>query len=122
MALAVPLSRFTSPVGGGSAFFVRRLRAFMTIRYKTWRRIARVGSIIAVPFALFLFVRPHWGVWTHRLEIVSYIVLFSFAGAGALLAILTRVGVVRMIYSDAEKQSISYMMSKQRDSDDNPAA
>ena len=94
----------------------------MTIRYKTWRRITRVGSIIAVPFALFLFVRPHWGVWTHRLEIISYVVLFSFAGAGALLAILTRVGVVRMIYSDAEKQSISYMMSKQRDSDDNPAA
>jgi len=94
----------------------------MTIRYKTWRRITRVGSIIAVPIALFLFVRPHWGVWTHRLEIVSYIILFSFAGAGALLAILTRVGVVRIIYSDAEKQSISYMMSKQRDSDDNPAA
>ena len=94
----------------------------MTIRYQTWRRITRVGSIIAVPFALFLFVRPHWGVWTHQLEITSYIVLFSFAGAGALLAILTRVGVVRMIYSDADKHSISYMMSKQKDSDDKPAA
>jgi hypothetical protein len=30
LALAVPLSRFTSPVGGGSAFFVRRLRDTMT--------------------------------------------------------------------------------------------
>ena len=29
MALAVPLSRFTSQVGGGSAFFVRRLRTIM---------------------------------------------------------------------------------------------
>ena len=29
MALSVPLSRFTSRVGGGSAFFVRRLRAVM---------------------------------------------------------------------------------------------
>ena len=28
MALAVPLSRFTSRVGGGSAFYVRRARAF----------------------------------------------------------------------------------------------
>ena len=28
MALSVPLSRFTSRVGGGSAFFVRPLRAF----------------------------------------------------------------------------------------------
>ena len=29
MALAVPLSRFTPLVGGGSAFFVRRIRASM---------------------------------------------------------------------------------------------
>jgi len=94
----------------------------MTIRYQTWRRFTRIGSVLAVPFVLILFVRPHWGVWSHRLEIVSYIVLFSFAGAGALLAILTRVGVVRMIYSEAEKQSISYMMSNQKDSDDKPAA
>ena len=32
MALAVPLSRFTQRVGGGSAFFVRPLRTFMTKR------------------------------------------------------------------------------------------
>ena len=31
MALAVPLSRFTSRVGGGSAFFVRPLRDFMRV-------------------------------------------------------------------------------------------
>src|SRR5271168_5305684 len=29
LALSVPLSRFTSQVGGGSAFFVRRLHTFM---------------------------------------------------------------------------------------------
>jgi len=29
-----------------------------------------------------------------------------------LLAILTRVGVVRMIYSDADKQSMGYKLSK----------
>lgn len=94
----------------------------MTIRYQTWRKFTRVGSIVVIPFVLFLFLRPRWGVWSHPLEIASYIVLFSFAGAGALLAILTRVGVVRMIYSDADKQSISYMMSKQKDSDDKPAS
>ena len=81
-----------------------------------------MGSILAIPFALFLFFRPDFGAWTHTLKIVSYIVLFSFAGSGALLAIFTRVGIVRMIYSDADKQSMSYMMSKQRDSDDKPAA
>jgi hypothetical protein len=121
----------------------------MKIRYQTWRRITRVGSILAVPFGLFLLLRPHWGIWSHRLEIVSYIILFSLAGTGALLAILTRVGIVRMIYSDAEKQSMDYRLSKigaeleksqgrgfagsyyedlgvkppkQRDSDDKPAA
>ncbi len=31
LALAVPLSRFTPRVGGGSAFFVRRLRAYDTL-------------------------------------------------------------------------------------------
>jgi len=94
----------------------------MTIRYQKWRRFARVGSIVVIPFVLFLFFRPHWGAWSRRLEIISYIVLFSLAGAGALLATLTRVGVVRMIYTDADKQSISYMMSRQKDSDDKPAA
>ncbi len=31
LALSVPLSRFTSRVGGGSAFFVRQLRAYDTL-------------------------------------------------------------------------------------------
>ena len=31
MALAVPLSRFSSRVGGGSAFFVRRFTTFMSL-------------------------------------------------------------------------------------------
>jgi predicted nucleic acid-binding Zn-ribbon protein len=31
LAVSVPLSRFTSPVGGGSAFFVRRLIAVVII-------------------------------------------------------------------------------------------
>ena len=84
----------------------------MTIRYQTWRRFTRVGSILALPCGLFLFVRPSWGIWNRRLEIISYIILFSLAGTGALLAILTRAGVIRMIYSDADKQSIGYKMSK----------
>ena len=84
----------------------------MTIRYQIWRRFTRVASIVVIPFVLFLFLRPDWGVWSHRLEIISYIVLFSGAGVGALLAILTRVGVVRMIYSDADKQRMYYRMSK----------
>jgi len=33
LALAVPLSRFTPRVGGGSAFFVRRHRAFEILAF-----------------------------------------------------------------------------------------
>jgi hypothetical protein len=38
LALAVPLSRFTSRVGGGSAFFVRRLthHIIMDTKYNKW--------------------------------------------------------------------------------------
>jgi hypothetical protein len=61
---------------------------------------------------LFLFVRPDWGVWSHWLKISAYIFLFSLGGSGALLAILMRVGIVRMIYSDNDKQSMPYRMSK----------
>ena len=46
MALAVPLSRFTSRVGGGSAFFVRRQTTRMEI--KTTLPEADVEQILAV--------------------------------------------------------------------------
>ena len=36
MALSVPLSRFTSRVGGGSAFFVRRMRHSVSFRLLVW--------------------------------------------------------------------------------------
>ena len=84
----------------------------MIIRYQTWRRVTRVGSILAFPVVLFLFVRPDWGVWTHRLEIATYIFMFSLGGLGALLAVLTRVGIVRIIYSESDKQSKDYRLAK----------
>jgi hypothetical protein len=51
-------------------------------------------------------------VWSHRLEIGAIILLFSLAGCGALLAILIRVGLVQMIYSDDDKHTRSYKISK----------
>ena len=41
MALSVPLSRFTSRVGGGSAFFVRRLRATLLMKKKPKTKAVR---------------------------------------------------------------------------------
>jgi hypothetical protein len=84
----------------------------MTIRYQMWRKFVRVGSILALPFALFLFMRPDWGVWSRWLTVAAYIFLFSLGGAGALLAILTRTGIIQMIYSDGDKQSMHYKIAK----------
>jgi hypothetical protein len=36
LALAVPLSRFTSRVGGGSAFYVRGLRTSLKTKFAAW--------------------------------------------------------------------------------------
>jgi hypothetical protein len=43
LALSVPLSRFTSRVGGGSAFFVRRLAHFMRISH-----YITIGAVVLV--------------------------------------------------------------------------
>ncbi len=53
MALAVPLSRFTSQVGGGSAFFVRHQRVAMTkqefiSKVQAFKNISAKGAIVAV--------------------------------------------------------------------------
>ena len=48
MALSVPLSRFTSQVGGGSAFFVRPLRAFMKFRISLVANVVLVVAVIAL--------------------------------------------------------------------------
>jgi hypothetical protein len=44
LALAVPLSRFTSRVGGGSAFYVRRHPRFM--KYRTLPIVAALAALL----------------------------------------------------------------------------
>ena len=48
MALAVPLSRFTPRVGGGSAFFVRRLHTMSNILTKRWSWLVIVLAVLWV--------------------------------------------------------------------------
>jgi hypothetical protein len=71
-----------------------------------------VGSILALPVVLFLFFRPDFGAWTHTLKILAYIFIILLGVSGALLAILTRTGIVQLIYCDADKQSLHYKMSQ----------
>jgi hypothetical protein len=51
-------------------------------------------------------------VWTHRLEIAAYVFIFSLGGLGGLLAILSRTGVIQFTYSDADKRTLTYRLSK----------
>ena len=53
MALAVPLSRFTSRIGGGSAFFVRPHYAFM--------KPSRAIALVALGLLIGFFVGWHFG-------------------------------------------------------------
>ena len=58
MALAVPLSRFTSRAGGGSAFYVRHHYVFMTNQAFVYTYATSVGTFRIQPhkdrFALFI--------------------------------------------------------------------
>ena len=65
MALAVPLSRFTSQVGGGSAFFVRRLAHMKSFHPKWFIGLLLIALIVcAVSCGMFGMFRPHDYDWS----------------------------------------------------------
>jgi hypothetical protein len=57
MALSVPLSRFTSRVGGGSAFFVRQNRPLSLMTLKKVSLFAAIGLAVYVGMLLFQQIR-----------------------------------------------------------------
>src|SRR5208282_249811 len=64
LALSVPLSRFTSQVGGGSAFFVRPLDTFMKTKIIIVWSVIALLTIVAV---LEVFdLHPHIEYGHHR--------------------------------------------------------
>jgi hypothetical protein len=77
----------------------------MKIRNKTWRRYTRVGSILILPIAVILFIRPNFGAWNDTVWYGGLALMFLFAGSGALLAILMRAGVIQLTYSDEQRWS-----------------
>ena len=95
MALAVPLSRFTSRVGGGSAFFVR-LREFMTSLWIMSLGALLVGSFVAWRVARRSHGVTEWRSWFLATMVVSLgiwiIVVFRLLDApfrfGCLVSIL----------------------------------
>ena len=67
MALAVPLSRFTSRVGGGSAFFVRRIPRMDKIHRDCSCRLA-IGLLLSIVLVLpvSIAIGPDCFVWYAR--------------------------------------------------------
>jgi hypothetical protein len=61
---------------------------------------------------LFLFVQPDVGAWSRPLEIASYLFIFSLGGLGGLVAILLRAGVVEFCYSEADRHTLTYRLSR----------
>jgi hypothetical protein len=82
LALSVPLSRFTSLVGGGSAFFVRPLRTHEEItkhRGISWSRIGGAGYFPHtvgeyIPFRWF----PEFVGWWKRDDLGRNFMRFEF--------------------------------------------
>ena len=74
MALAVPLSRFTSQVAGGSAFYVRPLRAMnmVTLAFSLERSIHFIERTASDPN----------GYWWYVAFVVLAIVLVLFRKSG----------------------------------------
>ena len=84
----------------------------MILRFKTWQRFTKVGCILAVPAVTLLFVQPDVGPWSRPLEIGAYVFIFSLGGLGGLIAILLRAGVVEFRYSEADRRTLTYRLSK----------
>jgi hypothetical protein len=59
LALSVPLSRFTPQVGGGSAFYVRRLRASQTMKTTDTLKAAMDHPFFLLAFIAALYFIPH---------------------------------------------------------------
>ena len=75
MALAVPLSRFTSQVGGGSAFYVRpKLYARFGVTNKTMKKHIALGLVASTLFlagCCTVHKTAHWEYKTETLSVAA---------------------------------------------------
>ena len=94
MALFVPLSRFTSTVGGGSAFFVRPLRHDMNLKRPCWFILLGLlalaglgyGGMVATP-AVFHFFHSHYEkLGSQDLIVIGFGVMMGIGFYGAMIA------------------------------------
>ncbi len=94
MALAVPLSRFTPRVGGGSAFFVRPLRHDMNFKRPCWFILLGLlalaglgyGGMVATP-AVFHFFHSHYEkLGSQDLIVIGFGVMMGIGFYGAMIA------------------------------------
>ena len=89
----------------------------MTFRYSSWRWFTRVASILAIPAVAVLFIQPG-----RTFEIAAYVFVFGVGASGALVGILFRTGALRFTYTDADRRSFSYRLSRITQHDDEKGA
>jgi cytochrome b len=85
----------------------------MKIKHSVWKQCTKIGSWLALPAVLILFLYQNGSGLFHQ---VVYYVAFSFVIlcglTGAIVAILQRFGVIEFTYSEKEKQKTSFQISK----------
>jgi membrane protein implicated in regulation of membrane protease activity len=105
LALAVPLSRFTSRAGGGSAFFVRHQKHIKNMKARDWfGLIIRVVGFLLLPYSAWYLAWAVQGVFTGG-YIVAYLLQgVLFAVLGILFLCIAR-HIVRFTYPDNKNDS-----------------
>ena len=85
----------------------------MKIKHSIWERCTKVGSWLALPVVIVLFLYRNDSGLFHQ---VVYYSAFSFVIlcglAGAIVAILQRFGVIEFTYSEKDKQKTLFQISK----------
>ena len=93
MALAVPLSRFTSPVAGGSAFYVRRLTRMKKISARSIQMFV-AGALALMGFHSLIWL-PYYIVFSQSTALAGGSI---FSGLELLIGVAMLAGSERAIF------------------------
>ena len=84
----------------------------MQIQSKIWWRFSVVSGIVVLPCSLFLVFGPDLGTWNRVLEVGASLFIFFVGGFGALFAVFVKFGMVQLSYSEADRKTWHYKLSR----------
>jgi hypothetical protein len=81
----------------------------MKIKFTTWIWYCRIVSCLAIPFIVFDIWEPDW--WSRTDSDLFFAAAGIFAGLpGALMAVLSRTGKIKFVYSVKDERRIEYKL------------